>query len=291
MRDAIEAGDADALGARLRDAFESKMRMNPSITEHTRVERMLELARETGAPALFGYVMDSDCVVVEAAAPQSGAWTTCLARTAMAGYLAAGAEDLTLEDYFLEPGDAAERAVAWAAEAGREVNAESVVDVLTADADPLAENIFFRLLDRLGLGHGNLFFGRTSIGGSRHAGRRQHIAGLHPAGWSAARQARQVHRLFAGQSPGGGRSVHLAGNAGPRRNLHVPGRHLAARDLLHERIDFEGGGYDHRAGAPAFGHPPHDAAGFREIFGISEFFAPRFACGTGRPRVHFRPKQ
>jgi D-glycero-alpha-D-manno-heptose-7-phosphate kinase len=49
MRDAVEAGDADALGARLHDAFESKMRMNPSITEHTGVERMLELAREAGA--------------------------------------------------------------------------------------------------------------------------------------------------------------------------------------------------------------------------------------------------
>ncbi|MFE0249755.1 hypothetical protein [Streptomyces sp. NPDC059010] len=112
---------------------------------------MNALAQETGAPALFGYVMDSDCVVVEAAAPQSGAWTTCLARAAMAGYLAAGDASLTLEDYFLEPGDAADRAVAWAAEAGHEVNAESLVDVLTADADPLAENIFFRLLDRLGV--------------------------------------------------------------------------------------------------------------------------------------------
>jgi D-glycero-alpha-D-manno-heptose-7-phosphate kinase len=49
MRDAVEAGDADELGARLRDAFESKMRMNPAITEHTGVERMLELAREAGA--------------------------------------------------------------------------------------------------------------------------------------------------------------------------------------------------------------------------------------------------
>ncbi|MBT2421492.1 hypothetical protein J7F01_26450 [Streptomyces sp. ISL-22] len=115
------------------------------------VGSMNALAQETGAPALFGYVMDSDCVVVEAAAPESGAWTTCLARAAMAGYLSAGNEGLTLEDYFLEPPDAAERAVAWAAEAGHEVNAGSLLDVLTADADPLAENLFFRLLDRLGV--------------------------------------------------------------------------------------------------------------------------------------------
>jgi hypothetical protein len=60
-------------------------------------------------------------------------------------------EGLTLEDYFLEPGDAAERAVRWAAEAGCEVNADALVDVLTSDPDPLAENLLFRFLDRLGV--------------------------------------------------------------------------------------------------------------------------------------------
>ncbi|TQJ89533.1 hypothetical protein [Streptomyces sp. SLBN-31] len=113
------------------------------------VGSMNVLAAQTGAPALFGYVMNSDCVVVEAAAPESGAWTTCLARSAMAGHL--GGEGLTLEDYFLDPRDAAERAVAWAAEAGREADAEALAEVLSADPDPLAENLFFRLLDRLGV--------------------------------------------------------------------------------------------------------------------------------------------
>ncbi|MGC0205804.1 hypothetical protein [Streptomyces levis] len=115
------------------------------------VGNMIDLAGETGAPALFGYVMNSECVVLEAAAPESGAWTTCLARGAMAGYLGAGQEGLTLEDYFLEPGDAAERAVRWAAEAGHEVNAGTLLDVLTSDPDPLAENLLFRFLDRLGV--------------------------------------------------------------------------------------------------------------------------------------------
>ncbi|MCC9709273.1 hypothetical protein E4N62_30900 [Streptomyces sp. MNU76] len=117
------------------------------------VGNMNTLARETGAPALFGYVMDSDCVVVEAAAPESGAWTTCLARRAMAAYLG-DVQGLTVEDYFLEPRDAAERAVAWAAEAGRVVVERSLVEVLASEpgpADPLAENILFRLLDRLGV--------------------------------------------------------------------------------------------------------------------------------------------
>jgi hypothetical protein len=118
------------------------------------VGNMNTLARETGSPALFGYVMDSDCVVVEAAAPESGAWTTCLARTAMAAYLGDGGQGLTVDDYFLEPRDAAERAVAWAAEAGRVAAEEALVDVLASEpgpVDPLAENILFRLLDRLGV--------------------------------------------------------------------------------------------------------------------------------------------
>ncbi|WP_105973583.1 hypothetical protein [Streptomyces geranii] len=133
------------------------------------VGSMNTLALETDAPALFGYVMDSRCVVLEAAAPESGAWTTCLAREAMAGYLGAGQGDggpedegegedgdeggggLTLDDYFLEPGDAAGRAVDWAAEAGHRVNAGPLLDVLTSEPDPLAENLFFRFLDRLGV--------------------------------------------------------------------------------------------------------------------------------------------
>ncbi|MFI1680944.1 hypothetical protein [Streptomyces sp. NPDC020607] len=113
------------------------------------VGNMNTLARESGAPALFGYVMDSSCVIIEAAAPESGAWTTCLARRAMAGYI--GGTELTLDDYFLEPRDAAQRAVAWAAESGRTVPPGPLLDVLNADAEPSAEELFFRFLDRLGV--------------------------------------------------------------------------------------------------------------------------------------------
>jgi D-glycero-alpha-D-manno-heptose-7-phosphate kinase len=49
MRDALEAGDPDALGALLRKAFESKKQMNPHITEHTGIEAMLERAHRAGA--------------------------------------------------------------------------------------------------------------------------------------------------------------------------------------------------------------------------------------------------
>ncbi|MCK1820413.1 hypothetical protein MTQ10_12515 [Streptomyces sp. XM83C] len=115
------------------------------------VGSMNALARETGAPALFGYVMDGACVVVEAAAPDSGAWTACLARAATARYVGAGADGLTLEDYFLPPEEATARAVAWAAEAGRDANAADLLDVFSDDGTELAENLLFRLLGLLGV--------------------------------------------------------------------------------------------------------------------------------------------
>ncbi|MFI7010154.1 hypothetical protein [Streptomyces sp. NPDC050145] len=113
------------------------------------VGSMNALAAETGAPALFAYVMDSSCAVVEAAAPRSGAWTACLGRDAMTRYI--GGDERSLEDYFLPPADAAERAVAWAAECGRDVAAQPLLDVLRAPAEPSAEELFFRFLDRLGV--------------------------------------------------------------------------------------------------------------------------------------------
>ena len=49
MRDALEAGDPDRLGAMLREAFEAKKRMNPHIAEATPIEAMLAAAQEAGA--------------------------------------------------------------------------------------------------------------------------------------------------------------------------------------------------------------------------------------------------
>jgi hypothetical protein len=176
---------ADAAGMVLRVSAPGGWQVWEYPSRDGDVGNMAALARETGAPALFGYVIDSASAVVEAAGPQSGAWTTCLGRAAMAAHLGVGTGDETggtgeggeggetveteeagetedgdrggpvLEDYFLEPRDAAERAVAWAAEAGHTVAVEPLLDVLSTDPDPtgdeLAENLFFRLLDRLGV--------------------------------------------------------------------------------------------------------------------------------------------
>ncbi len=49
MRDAVEEGDVDELGAMLHDAFVAKRRMNPHIAEHTPIEAMLSMAQAAGA--------------------------------------------------------------------------------------------------------------------------------------------------------------------------------------------------------------------------------------------------
>ncbi|MEX2203693.1 MAG: GHMP kinase [Actinomycetota bacterium] len=49
MRDALEAGDLGSLGGLLRQAYESKKRMNPHIAEGTPIERLMDAAHEAGA--------------------------------------------------------------------------------------------------------------------------------------------------------------------------------------------------------------------------------------------------
>jgi D-glycero-alpha-D-manno-heptose-7-phosphate kinase len=49
MRDAIASGDLDGLGDLLRQAYESKKRMNPHIAEGTPIEHLLALANDAGA--------------------------------------------------------------------------------------------------------------------------------------------------------------------------------------------------------------------------------------------------
>jgi D-glycero-alpha-D-manno-heptose-7-phosphate kinase len=49
MRDAIVRGDLPALGAMLREAYESKKRMNPHIANGTAIEHLLDVAQAAGA--------------------------------------------------------------------------------------------------------------------------------------------------------------------------------------------------------------------------------------------------
>jgi D-glycero-alpha-D-manno-heptose-7-phosphate kinase len=49
MRDAIISGDLAALGGLLREAYESKRRMNPHIADGTAIDRLLDVAQSSGA--------------------------------------------------------------------------------------------------------------------------------------------------------------------------------------------------------------------------------------------------
>jgi D-glycero-alpha-D-manno-heptose-7-phosphate kinase len=49
MKSVIESGELRSLGGLLREAYESKKRMNPRIAEGTPIERLLEIAHEAGA--------------------------------------------------------------------------------------------------------------------------------------------------------------------------------------------------------------------------------------------------
>ncbi|CCK25662.1 hypothetical protein BN159_1283 [Streptomyces davaonensis JCM 4913] len=107
------------------------------------------LAEETGKPALVGFVMDSDCVVIEAADSSNGAWTACLSPKAMARYLAEDGQQL--EDWMLTPERATENAVIWARLTGRQVATAPLAEIFQKEADPFAEDLFFTLLRNLSL--------------------------------------------------------------------------------------------------------------------------------------------
>jgi hypothetical protein len=107
------------------------------------------LFRETRRPALVGFVMDSDCLVIEASDPVNGTWTACLSPVNTAGYLVEDGKKL--EDWVLSPEQAARCAVAWIGSAGRKVAKAPLVDLFQREADPVVEDIFFELIGLLGL--------------------------------------------------------------------------------------------------------------------------------------------
>ena len=109
----------------------------------------LSLARETGAPTLLAFVMDSDCAVLEGAGPVRGSWTACLGRAAMARHMAAN--EILLDDIFPSPAGSALRAADWAAAAGRSVNSDGLAAVLSADPEPDVQRLFHEVLEKLGI--------------------------------------------------------------------------------------------------------------------------------------------
>lgn len=113
-------------------------------------EMLIDLIAETGAPALTGYVTDSDCVDVNGLGLSTPPWRACLGRTATAHYLEE--VDLALDQVFPDPSTSARHAVAWAHDAGLVPHEEGLGGLFAVEEpDVLADDMFFDLLTNLGV--------------------------------------------------------------------------------------------------------------------------------------------
>ncbi|ALO91345.1 hypothetical protein SHL15_0132 [Streptomyces hygroscopicus subsp. limoneus] len=112
-------------------------------------EALIELVEVTGRPVLAGFVMDSDCLVLEGRTKDQTTWRACLDRAAMSAYMAEDGQ--SVDDWFLGPKEAAEHAVAWARAAGLTPLPETIADVLSKRSDPFVEDLFQEFLDGLGI--------------------------------------------------------------------------------------------------------------------------------------------
>lgn len=112
---------------------------------------LAELAKEAGVPALTGFVLDSDTVFVESFSARAGHWRSCLVREAAEAYC----EDEDFDAEFPRPEAAARFAVAWAREAGLTPDPPGLLEVFAVEDTDFAEELFFRLLGRLGVWTGS----------------------------------------------------------------------------------------------------------------------------------------
>ncbi|MED7822750.1 hypothetical protein [Streptomyces chiangmaiensis] len=110
---------------------------------------LAELAEETGAPALTGFVLDSDAVFVEGLSARAGHWRARLVREAAEAYCEDDDEDFDAE--FPRPEAAARTAAAWAKEAGLAPDPSGLLEVFAVEGAAFAEELFFRLLCELGI--------------------------------------------------------------------------------------------------------------------------------------------
>ncbi|MGW6394687.1 hypothetical protein ACWFR1_30205 [Streptomyces sp. NPDC055103] len=110
---------------------------------------LIELVEVTGHPVLAGFVMDSDCLVLEGRTRDQETWRACLDRTATSAYMAEDGQ--SVDDWFPGPEVATERAVAWARAAGLTPTPKAIADVLSKRSAPFVEDLFQEFLD--GLGH------------------------------------------------------------------------------------------------------------------------------------------
>ncbi|MFI1394670.1 hypothetical protein [Streptomyces sp. NPDC020681] len=112
-------------------------------------EDLAGLVETTGGPVLVGFVMDSNCIVLEGRTKDRATWRTCLDRTAMSAYMAESGQ--SVDEWFLGPEEAAENAVEWARAAGLTPLPEALAEVLSKRSDPFVEDLFQEFLDGLGI--------------------------------------------------------------------------------------------------------------------------------------------
>lgn len=119
---------------------------------HDATALLTEVAAETGAPALTGFVLDSDAIVVEAYSKPRGYWRACLVRQAMQGYCEDDGEDF--HAVYLTPDQATTAALGWALDAGLTPDPAAVHTVFQVEeVEMFAEGLFFDLLKALGIMH------------------------------------------------------------------------------------------------------------------------------------------
>lgn len=126
------------------------------LAAHTR-EIVANIAELTSAPALAGFVEDSDYVHLDAAAPDTGSWSTYLARDGARAHYDDG-QGPAIDGVQPDPQEVTELAVAWATEAGLAPSPEALAAIFTTQWAPApAEEMFFDLLTGLGVppGHRN----------------------------------------------------------------------------------------------------------------------------------------
>ncbi|MEU7296978.1 hypothetical protein AB0A76_27875 [Streptomyces exfoliatus] len=101
------------------------------------------IVRETGASVLVSHVVDSDFATVQAASTDGRSWQGALSPEMARSYGLPG-------EWIGDAAGVAERAAAWAREAGLRPDAVALRAALVAECDPLAEDLVLALLHALG---------------------------------------------------------------------------------------------------------------------------------------------
>ncbi len=110
-----------------------------------------QLVATTDAPALVGFVLDSDCVWVDGLAPAGQRFRVCIARDATQSYL--DEHDQDIDQTFLDPEAATQAAVHWSAAAGLTPTTEVLTELFTRDELDVGvgQGAWFTLMEALGV--------------------------------------------------------------------------------------------------------------------------------------------